>query len=75
MQMSPPHLREFGSIGASDDLAPLASITGALIGLDESFVVDFAGEEIDSISALKRFRLPRFNLLPKEGLAMINVLV
>ncbi|AKH37637.1 MULTISPECIES: HAL/PAL/TAL family ammonia-lyase [Nitrosomonas] len=67
-----PHLREFGSIGVSGDLAPLASITGALIGLDESFVVDFAGEEIDSISALKRLGLPRLNLLPKEGLAMIN---
>ena len=29
-----PHVREFGSIGASGDLVPLASITGALIGLD-----------------------------------------
>ena len=40
-----PHVREFGSIGASGDLVPLASITGALIGLDPSFRVDFAGED------------------------------
>ncbi len=67
-----PHVREFGSIGASGDLTPLAAITGALIGLDESFTVDFDGEEIDSVAALKRLGLPRLELLPKEGLAMIN---
>jgi phenylalanine ammonia-lyase len=67
-----PHVREFGSIGASGDLTPLAAITGALIGLDESFTVDFNGEEIDSLTALKRLGLPRMGLLPKEGLAMIN---
>jgi phenylalanine ammonia-lyase len=67
-----PHVREFGSIGASGDLTPLAAITGALIGLDESFTVDFDGEEIDSLTALKRLGLPRLELLPKEGLAMIN---
>ena len=67
-----PHVREFGSIGASGDLTPLAAITGALIGLNESFTVDFDGEEIDSLTALKRLGLPRLQLLPKEGLAMIN---
>ena len=67
-----PHVREFGSIGASGDLTPLASITGALIGLDECFIVDFDGEDLDSITTLRRLSLPRLNLLPKEGLAMIN---
>jgi phenylalanine ammonia-lyase len=67
-----PHVREFGSIGASGDLTPLACITGALIGLDESFTVDFDGEVVDSITALERLGLPRLRLLPKEGLAMIN---
>ncbi len=67
-----PHVREFGSIGASGDLTPLASITGALIGLDRSFTVDFDGEKIDSIAALGRLGLARMKLLPKEGLAMIN---
>ena len=40
-----PHVREFGSIGASGDLTPLACITGALIGLDKCFTVDFDGNE------------------------------
>lgn len=67
-----PHVREFGSIGASGDLTPLANITGALIGLDECFTVDFNGEQVDSLIALERLGLPRLSLRPKEGLAMIN---
>ena len=67
-----PFVREYGSIGASGDLTPLACITGALIGLDQCFRVDFDGEEIDALTALKRLGLPRMNLQPKEGLAMIN---
>jgi phenylalanine ammonia-lyase len=67
-----PHVREFGSIGASGDLTPLACITGALIGLDKCFTVDFDGRETDSLSALERLGLPRLKLNPKEGLAMIN---
>jgi phenylalanine ammonia-lyase len=67
-----PHVLEFGSIGASGDLVPLASITGALIGLDTSFTVDFNGEEVDALTALKRLNLPRLRLHSKEGLAMVN---
>ena len=67
-----PHVREFGSIGASGDLVPLGTITGALIGADRSFTVDFDGEELDSITALERLRLPPLKLRPKEGLAMVN---
>ena len=67
-----PHLREFGSIGASGDLAPLACITGALIGLDPCFKVDFDGQEMDAPGALKRLGLAPLKLDPKEGLAMIN---
>jgi phenylalanine ammonia-lyase len=67
-----PHVREFGSIGASGDLVPLASITGALIGLDRSFRVDFDGEDIDALTALDRLGLPPLRLGPKEGLAMVN---
>lgn len=67
-----PHVREFGSIGASGDLTPLACITGALIGLDKCFTVDFDGREVDALSALERLKLPRLKLNPKEGLAMIN---
>jgi phenylalanine ammonia-lyase len=67
-----PHVREFGSIGASGDLVPLASITGALIGVDPCFTVDFNGEEVDALTALERLGLPRLRLRPKEGLAMVN---
>jgi phenylalanine ammonia-lyase len=67
-----PHVREFGSIGASGDLTPLACITGALIGLDPGFRVDFDGEDIDALTALKHLGLAPLKLRPKEGLAMIN---
>jgi phenylalanine ammonia-lyase len=67
-----PHVYELGSIGASGDLVPLAQITGALIGLDESFTVDFKGREMSAIQALEILDLPRIDLRPKEGLAMVN---
>jgi phenylalanine ammonia-lyase len=67
-----PLVCEFGSIGASGDLVPLVQITGALIGLDASFRVDFEGEEMSCLAALDRLGLPRLKLGPKEGLAMVN---
>ena len=67
-----PHVREFGSIGASGDLVPLSTITGALIGIGASFTVDFAGEEVDALTALERLGLEPLRLRAKEGLAMIN---
>lgn len=67
-----PYVTEFGSIGASGDLIPLTYITGALIGLDERFLVDFMGQETGSQTALRRLGLAPLRLRPKEGLAMIN---
>ncbi|NER27571.1 MAG: aromatic amino acid lyase [Symploca sp. SIO1C4] len=67
-----PYIYELGSIGASGDLTPLTDITGALIGVDPAFKVDFNGEEMSSLEALKRLNLPRLSLRPKEGLAMVN---
>jgi phenylalanine ammonia-lyase len=67
-----PYVYEFGSIGASGDLTPLAYITGALFGVDSSYKVDFNGEEIDALTALKRLGLPPLQLQPKEALAMMN---
>ena len=67
-----PHVHEFGSIGASGDLTPLAYITGALIGLDRCYTVDFNGEEMDAPTALSKLGLEPLQLLPKEGLAMMN---
>jgi len=67
-----PRVREHGSIGASGDLVPLASIAGALLGQDRSFLVDFNGETVDAISALERLQLAPITLRPKEGLALVN---
>ncbi|MGL5943743.1 MAG: HAL/PAL/TAL family ammonia-lyase [Waterburya sp.] len=67
-----PHVYEFGSIGASGDLVPLSYITGALVGLDCRYTVDFNGETVDAPTALARLGLEPIELLPKEGLAMMN---
>ncbi|GGA09361.1 histidine ammonia-lyase [Okeania sp. KiyG1] len=67
-----PHVYDLGSIGASGDLVPLAHITGALLGLDPAFTVDFKGTEISAIEALNRLKLPTLSLCAKEGLAMVN---
>jgi phenylalanine ammonia-lyase len=67
-----PHVYEYGSIGASGDLTPLAYITGALLGFDKSYKVDYLDEEIDALTALNRLGLSPLSLLPKEGLAMMN---
>ena len=67
-----PQVRQFGSIGASGDLTPLACITGALIGLDTTYTVDYQGQTVDAPTLLKQLNLPPLTLHPKEGLAMIN---
>jgi phenylalanine ammonia-lyase len=67
-----PHVYEFGSIGASGDLVPLSYITGTLVGLDSRYTVDFNGETVDAPTALARLGLEPIELLPKEGLAMMN---
>lgn len=67
-----PHVYEYGSIGASGDLTPLAYISGSLIGLDRCYTVDFNGQEMDAPTALEKLGLEPLQLLPKEGLAMMN---
>ncbi len=67
-----PHVREFGSIGASGDLVPLAYVAGAITGLDSRYTVDFDGEELDALAALGRLGLAPLPLKAKEGLALIN---
>jgi histidine ammonia-lyase len=58
-----------GSVGASGDLAPLAHLTAALMGVGE-FVV--AGERLAADKALARAGLKPLPLGPKEGLALLN---
>jgi phenylalanine ammonia-lyase len=67
-----PHAYQRGSIGASGDLSPLAYIGASVIGLDKGYLVDFEGETLSSLAALKRLGLKPMALEPKEGLALSN---
>lgn len=64
-----PVIPEFGSVGASGDLAPLAHVALALMG--EGVVHGEAGPE-PAASALERGGLEPVRLREKEGLALIN---
>ncbi len=65
-----PVVPEYGSLGCSGDLAPLAAVALALIG--EGRVVDAAGRETDASAALTAAGLEPVVLAEKEGLALIN---
>jgi len=58
-----------GSVGASGDLAPLAHMAGALLGIGE---VRMSGEQLPATEALRRVGLEPMKLAPKEGLALLN---
>ncbi len=58
-----------GSVGASGDLAPLAHLAGALLGLGE---VSVDGQSMDAADALAAAGLKPLTLAPKEGLALLN---
>ena len=58
-----------GSVGASGDLAPLAHMTAAMIGVGEIFVGD---ERLAATDALSQAGLAPLELGPKEGLALLN---
>ncbi|MFM5892940.1 MAG: histidine ammonia-lyase [Novosphingobium sp.] len=58
-----------GSVGASGDLAPLAHMTAAMIGVGE-ILVD--GARLDASQALAEAGLQPLQLGPKEGLALLN---
>jgi len=58
-----------GSVGASGDLAPLAHLTAAMIGIGEVFL---RGERTPAAAALAQAGLAPITLAPKEGLALLN---
>lgn len=64
-----PVIYDQGSLGASGDLAPLAHLSLALIGMGE---VRVDGVRMETSSALKRFNLNAVHLQSKEGLALLN---
>ena len=58
-----------GSVGASGDLAPLAHMTAAMIGVGELIVGD---RIVPAAQALSDAGLEPLTLGPKEGLALLN---
>ncbi|MFC5930545.1 histidine ammonia-lyase [Cryobacterium melibiosiphilum] len=65
-----PIVREYGSLGCSGDLAPLAHCALAVMG--EGTVRDAAGIERPAAEALAECGLTPVVLAEKEGLALIN---
>jgi histidine ammonia-lyase len=64
-----PRIPSRGSVGASGDLAPLAHMAGALIGIGE---VRVRGNLVPAAIALKNAGIEPVRLAPKEGLALLN---
>ncbi len=64
-----PCIPSKGSVGASGDLAPLAHLTAALMGLGELRV---KGERLPAAEGLARLNLAPLRLAAKEGLALLN---
>lgn len=65
-----PVVREYGSLGCSGDLAPLAHV--ALAATGEGEVRDRAGNLLPAAIALAGERIEPLTLVEKEGLALIN---
>ena len=64
-----PRIPSRGSVGASGDLAPLAHLAGALIGVGE---VRVNGSLAPAAIALREAGIEPVRLAPKEGLALLN---
>ncbi|MGX5682063.1 histidine ammonia-lyase [Schumannella luteola] len=64
-----PIVGEYGSLGCSGDLAPLAHLALAAMGEGE---VHVAGERLPAATALERAGIEPLVLREKEGLALIN---
>ena len=64
-----PRIPSRGSVGASGDLAPLAHMAGALIGIGE---VRVDGSLVPAAIALRDAGIEPVTLAPKEGLALLN---
>ena len=65
-----PVVAEYGSLGCSGDLAPLAAVALTLIG--EGRVIDATGRQLAAADALEAAGLAPVVLAEKEGLALIN---
>ena len=65
-----PVVGEYGSLGCSGDLAPLAHCALVLTG--EGTVLTSDGDEVDAATGLAQAGLKPVSLREKEGLALIN---
>lgn len=65
-----PIVHEYGSLGCSGDLAPLAAVALALMG--EGQVADASGALLDAATALQTHGIEPVTLAEKEGLALTN---
>jgi len=64
-----PVIYQYGSLGASGDLSPLAHMSLPMLGLGE---VNFKGEKITGSELLQKMNWDPINLKSKEGLALLN---
>lgn len=64
-----PRVPSQGSVGASGDLAPLAHMTAAMLGVGDMIVDD---QIVPAARALASAGLAPLTLGPKEGLALLN---
>jgi phenylalanine ammonia-lyase len=64
-----PVVPRYGSVGASGDLMPSAYIARALIGQGE---VEYKGQRVPAMEALRDARVYPTGFAPKEALALIN---
>ena len=65
-----PVVHEYGSLGCSGDLAPLAHVALVAMGEGEAFLAD--GRRVDGGTALAEAGLSPLVLAEKEGLALLN---
>jgi histidine ammonia-lyase len=64
-----PIIYQYGSLGASGDLAPLAHMSLPLLGLGEVY---YKGRKRNSGDVLNELGLDTIELMSKEGLALLN---
>jgi len=64
-----PVVYQYGSLGASGDLAPLAHLSLPLIGMGE---VNYQGKKYPTGEILKKYGWSPIELQSKEGLALLN---
>jgi histidine ammonia-lyase len=64
-----PVIYQYGSLGASGDLAPLAHMSLPLLGLGDVY---YKGKKRKAADVLKELNIRPINLRSKEGLALLN---